>query len=104
MIQQTIVINSMMDGKPWRVPVVARAKKHFERRKCWTAYCENQIWFVHLNVHGKADLGKCYCCVQLRAFEYFVKKMRQHGRWVMPERGKPVEWRFDEKKLSFSPL
>jgi hypothetical protein len=93
----------MMDGKPCRFPVQPTARKQFERGKCWSAMCNNPIWFVHLTVHGTADFGKCYCCAELRAYEYFVKKLPWRGRLVMPENGKPVEWKFDEEKLSFSP-
>lgn len=103
-IADTIEIKSMMDGKPCRFPVAKSAKKQFERGKCWTAYCGNPIWFVHLTIHGNADIGKCYSCAERWALEYFVKKNPQRGQWVMPEKGKPVEWRFDEKTLSFSPV
>jgi hypothetical protein len=102
-MSDSITIISMIDGKPASFPVAKRSKTALLLGKCFTAYCENPIWFVHLTVHGKADIGKCYCCAQLRAFEYFVKKIRERGRWVMPEKGRPVEWRFDEHNFSFSP-
>lgn len=101
---ERITIISAIDGKPWSFPVAKGSKKQFERGKCWTAYCVNPIWFVHLTVHGNAEFGKCYCCAELRAVMEFIKKLPRHGKWIMPEKGKPIEWRFDEKKLSFSPL
>lgn len=103
-MSELMTILSVIDGKPWRFPVTRAAKNQFKRGKCWTAFCNNPIWFVHLNVHGKADFGKCCCCTELWALRNFVVKMRERGKWVMPEKGRPVEWRFDEKKISFAPV
>lgn len=102
--KEFISITSIMDGKAFRFPVAPKARKQFERGKCWTFYCQNPIWFIHLNVHGIADFGQCYCCAERRALEYFVKNLRVKGRFVMPEKGRSVEWRFNEDTKSFSPI
>lgn len=101
----TIVLPSPIDGKPVAIrPSSGSSKKQWAAGKCWTAYCSNPIWCVHLTPHGAATHGYCYSCVERAELSRFVRQLPRLGSWAMLEKGKLVEWAFDAGRLSFSPV
>lgn len=93
---ETIFLKAAV-GRAVEIVPAARTINDWKRGKCWSAMCNNPIWFVHLGKTGKADIGYCYCCLHWRMYEYFAKGIDERGDWFLLEKGKLVKWVFDDK-------
>ena len=102
---QWVQLISPIDGKAVSITPAAGYKKLFQRRKCFTAYCTNPIWFVLLSRTGKAASGKCWPCAELRATHNHLTGNRKYESWRLLEKGRLSEpWEFHQKTLQFSPV
>lgn len=99
---KTIVLIAPPDGSKVNLSVV-RYVGQWLKGKCWSAFCGNPIWFVHLSRTGKADVGYCYGCYHWRALSDHVRELSRQGSWHLLLKGGLEEWSFNETIKSPGP-
>lgn len=79
--------------------------RNFREGKCWSVFCNNPIYFVHLSKKGIASHGYCYGCTHMHIYEYRLKELpKERGIWASIYYGRLDPWFFDEVTKSFKPL